>query len=98
MISLRRLGDPLERGGSLTLTIDGQSVTAHAGESVASVLLVEGFSVLRRSVRFAAPRSLFCGMGVCFECLVTVDGRPNLRACVTPVAEGMRVETGRVRR
>jgi hypothetical protein len=44
--------------------------------------------------RCAAPRGLFCGMGVCFDCLVTVDGRSGVRACITAASEGMTVETG----
>lgn len=93
MFTTRRLGEPRERGAALTLFVDGRRIEAHAGESIAAVLLVEGSPVLRRSSRLAAPRSVFCGMGVCFECLVTVNGRPNLRACMTPAEEGMRVET-----
>lgn len=94
MPGTRRLGEPRLRGAGLTLFVDGRTVDAHAGESVAAVLLAEGFVALRRSVRLAEPRGLFCGMGACFECLVRVNGRPNVRACMTPVEGGMRVETG----
>jgi predicted molibdopterin-dependent oxidoreductase YjgC len=85
---------PIRRGQQVDLTIDGQSVQAYAGETVAAVLLASGKLIFRRTEQNHAPRSLFCGMGICFDCLVTIDGVPNIRACLTPVAEDMVVETG----
>lgn len=93
MPAARRLGDPRLRGAELSLFVNGRMVLAHVGESVAAVLMAEGFSTLRRSARLAEPRGLFCGMGVCFECAVTVNGRPNVRACMTLVERDMQVET-----
>ena len=93
MPAARRLGETRLRGTPLTLFVDGRTVDAHEGESVAAVLQAEGSTALRRSARLAEPRGLFCGMGVCFECVVRVNGRPNVRACMTPVEGGMRVET-----
>ena len=78
----------------IAVVVDGQSVQAYPGETVATVLLALGRLVFRHTDRQHAPRGLFCGMGVCFDCLVTVDGQPNVRACVTPVKAGMVVETG----
>lgn len=94
MPALRRLGETHQRGAALTVFVDGRSVGAHAGESVAIVLLAGGCVTLRRSARLSEPRGLFCGMGVCFECVVKVNGRPNVRACMTPVEDGMAIETG----
>ncbi|HEY52625.1 MAG TPA: FAD-dependent oxidoreductase [Caldilineae bacterium] len=88
-----RLPEP-HRGRSIRLTLDGREVTAYEGETVAAVLLAEGQRTFRRTAHGDEPRSLFCGMGVCFDCLVTVDSRPHVRACLTPVREGMRVEVG----
>jgi predicted molibdopterin-dependent oxidoreductase YjgC len=82
----------IERGKSLTLQIDGQAVTAFEGETIAAVLLARGQRVFRRSAG-GQPRGLFCGMGICYDCLVTVNGTANLRACMTPVADGMVVDT-----
>lgn len=80
----------LERGPQLELTVDGRSVTAYLGESVAAVLLADGTDDLStRTTRAGDPRGLFCGMGVCFECLVVVDGVPNTRACMTWARPGM---------
>jgi aerobic-type carbon monoxide dehydrogenase small subunit (CoxS/CutS family) len=88
----RRLG-PLEGRQRLTVLVDGEPVAAFAGESVATVLLALGRHAFRHTEQ-GAPRGLFCGMGVCFDCLVTVDGVENVRACLTLVAEGMAIATG----
>ncbi|CAB4940987.1 unannotated protein [freshwater metagenome] len=85
------LGAALERGPEVTVTVDGRPVRAHVGESVAAVLIAEGPAALRRT-RGGDPRGVFCGMGVCFDCLAVVDGVPNTRTCMTWVADGMTVE------
>jgi predicted molibdopterin-dependent oxidoreductase YjgC len=84
------LGPGLARGPAVTVTLDGRAVTAHEGETVATALLAEGSPATRTTVT-GEPRGIFCGMGVCFDCLVVVDGVPNTRACMTPVAEGMAI-------
>jgi len=84
---------PVQRGPAITVTVNGQPVDAFAGETVAAVLLAAGQRIFRRTRQANAPRGLFCGMGICFECLVTVNGTPNTRACVTPVVNGMAIET-----
>ena len=83
-------GHGLERGARLSLTLDGRAVNAYEGETVAAVLLAEGH-IATRKTRSGSPRGVYCGMGVCFDCLVVVDGVPNTRACVTWVREGMDV-------
>jgi predicted molibdopterin-dependent oxidoreductase YjgC len=75
----------------LHFTFDGQELPAYEGETVAAALLAAGRRTFRRTARRGEPRGPFCGMGVCFECLVCIDGRPNRRACQVPVADGMRV-------
>jgi aerobic-type carbon monoxide dehydrogenase small subunit (CoxS/CutS family) len=87
----KRLG-PLEARQPVTVLVDGEPLPAFAGESVATVLLAHGRRTFRHTGQ-GAPRSLFCGMGICFDCLVTVDGVENVRACMTPVAEGMVIAT-----
>lgn len=79
--------------GRVTLIVDGQGVEADATASLAAALLAAGRPRLRAAPRSGEPRGLYCGMGVCFDCLVTVDGRPAVRACLTRVRDGMRVET-----
>jgi predicted molibdopterin-dependent oxidoreductase YjgC len=70
------------------LTLDERTVTAYEGETVAAMLLAEGH-LATRTTRGGSPRGVYCGMGVCFDCLVVVDGVPNTRACVTWVRDGM---------
>ena len=83
----------VERGERLTFMFDGDPHVAFRGESVAAALLAAGRRTLRSTPVRGEPRGVFCGMGVCFDCLVVIDGEPSRRACVTFVAEGMRVET-----
>ena len=78
----------------LRFVLDGESVDAPAGVSVAAaVWTLRGPSGLRVSVD-GEPRGPLCGMGTCFECLVTIDGRFGVRACMTPLVEGMVVDSG----
>lgn len=79
---------------AITVQVDRRPVAAAAGQTVAAVLLAQGIRQFRHTDRRGEPRGVFCGMGVCYECLVTVDGVPNVRACMTVVAPGMIVETG----
>jgi D-hydroxyproline dehydrogenase subunit gamma len=72
------------------LEVDGQPVTAPSGRSIAAALVEHGELRLRRGPG-GAPRGIYCGIGVCFECRVHVEGRGMVRACVTPVEDGMRV-------
>jgi predicted molibdopterin-dependent oxidoreductase YjgC len=72
------------------IVLDGRPVEAYEGETVAAVLLAEGEIETRTTVN-GEPRGIFCGMGVCFDCLVVVDGVPNTRACTTWVHDGMQV-------
>lgn len=88
----RRLREPAR---IVRIRVDGRAVEAAEGESVAAVLLVAGVVTLRRSAVNGEARGVHCGMGVCFECLVTIDGQSSVQACLTPVAEGMVIETGR---
>jgi predicted molibdopterin-dependent oxidoreductase YjgC len=82
----------VERGRTITITVDGMPLSAHAGETIAGALLSSGRRAWRHT-RHGQPRGLYCGIGLCFDCLVTVNGTPNVRACLTPVGAGMVVET-----
>lgn len=83
----------VQRGESITVQVDGRPVPAYAGETVAALLLAEGVRTFRHTAKDGQPRSLFCGIGICYDCLVTIDGVPNIRACMTPLAPGMAIET-----
>lgn len=78
----------------VTIDVDGQKVEAAEGALLGHVLHWVKGPRLRQSPRAGAPRGLYCGMGVCFECLVRVDGRDGVRSCLQPVRDGMTVETG----
>jgi predicted molibdopterin-dependent oxidoreductase YjgC len=82
--------------GTISLEIDGMVVNAAAGDTIATVLLAHGVQVFGYDERHQ-PRGIFCGMGVCFDCLVTVDGIADVRACMTLAEEGMRISTGTIR-
>ena len=79
-------------GPALAVTIDGQPHTARDGDSVAATLLAAGFAACRTTPVTGSARGPFCMMGVCFDCLVVIDGRPNQQACMIPAREGMRIE------
>ncbi len=81
------------RGAPFSFLLDTKPMEAYPGETIAAALLASGIRMLRRTDKAGAPRGLFCGMGLCFDCLVTVDGRPHLRACLTEVTPGMHVTT-----
>lgn len=74
--------------GTCRIEVDGGTVLARAGQTVAAALLDSGLAAWRRTRHTGRPRGVFCGIGVCFDCLVVVNGRPNVRACVTRVADG----------
>lgn len=75
------------------INVDGNVIEAYEGETIAAALLSAGIRIFRLSQKHKEPRGIFCGMGVCYDCLVTVDGLHAIRACLTPVVEGMQVET-----
>ena len=86
---------PDASGGDVVITIDGTPFTARAGDSVAAALLVAGRLACRTTPVTGAARGPFCMMGVCFDCLVTIDDRLNQQGCLIAVAPGMRVATPR---
>jgi D-hydroxyproline dehydrogenase subunit gamma len=83
---------PLRRGRSFTIVVDGESILAYEGETVAAALFASGRRSFRRT-RDGEARGIFCGMGVCQECIVMIDG-VNVRACVTPATPGAQIDTG----
>src|SRR6476659_563697 len=92
----RRL--PEAAGDTIAFTLNGAAATARAGDTVAAALLSEGVAYCRTTPVSGAKRAPYCMMGVCFECLVTIDGVGNRQSCLIPVREGMRVELQRGKR
>ena len=75
--------------GELTITFAGRTLSARAGDTIASVLLAHGIYVTRSTAASGSPRGPYCMMGACFECLAVVDGRADVQTCLTPVRDGM---------
>ena len=86
----KRLPESARR--EVSITVDGAPVAAREGDSVAAALLGSGSLACRTTPVSGAPRAPFCMMGVCFDCLVTVDGIANVQGCMTRVRDGMRIE------
>jgi len=72
---------------------DGKEITALAGEPIAAALAAAGIRVHRYTAERSEPRGIFCAIGQCTDCVMTVNGVPNVRTCITPVVAGMVVET-----
>jgi D-hydroxyproline dehydrogenase subunit gamma len=95
----KRLTAYIERGQSLTLCINGDTVSAYDGETIATVLFAENINIFYRT-RDNQPRAPYCNMGTCFECQVKVKKDSNadsstwVRACMTLAEEGMIITTG----
>lgn len=87
----RKLANP-NAPATVTIFIDGMPVKADAGEMVAGVLLRESRPHARTSPVSQSTRAPYCMMGVCFECIATIDGAPSIQTCMTEVKNGMRVE------
>jgi sarcosine oxidase subunit alpha len=76
----------------VTLSVNGTTVTVPAGAMVSAAVVLAGVSVFRKSIT-GEPRAPLCGMGICFECRVTIDGRPHSRSCQVPCKDSMKVTT-----
>jgi sarcosine oxidase subunit alpha len=81
----------LQRGKKIVFFVNGKATAAHAGETIHSALIAAGYRQFRKS-KTGQPRGVHCGMGVCYECLVTVNKGATRQACVTNVEEGMEIE------
>ena len=77
---------------SVTVVINGRSVAVPQGETVAAAVLAENIGYTRTTAVKQQPRAPFCMMGVCFDCLMVIDGVPNQQACMVQVRDGMRIE------
>ncbi|MGN6146422.1 MAG: (2Fe-2S)-binding protein [Mesorhizobium sp.] len=75
----------------ILFTFEGKEIAARAGDTVACALLQAGITAFRASVVTGEPRAPYCMMGVCFDCLVTIDGVANRQSCLTEVVAGMQV-------
>lgn len=77
----------------ITFTFNGATLTAPEGQSLAAALISHEERLTRYTRHQGSPRGLFCGIGICYDCLIVIDGERNQRSCITLVREGMKVET-----
>ena len=78
---------------NIEFTFDGEKIDAITGQSVAAALLAANQRTLRKTRFNNNERGVFCGIGVCFDCLVVIDGLANQRSCLTEIRAGMKVQT-----
>jgi hypothetical protein len=78
-----RITRGISREEPFYIQVNGKPVIAYPSETIATVLLASGRHVFRHTALSGEPRGLFCGMGVCFDCLVIINGHKNVRSCVT---------------
>ena len=84
---------PRSAGGAMvTVEVEGQALQVPAAASAAAAAMLAGLSSTRASPVNAEPRAAYCMMGVCFECLLVIDGEPSQQGCMVTVREGMRIE------
>lgn len=86
------LGVP-EKGEKIKFLFDGKEVEGYEGEPIAEALRANGLMVHRYTKKHHKPRGIFCAIGRCTDCVMVVNGVANTRTCITPLKEGMTVET-----
>jgi len=77
----------------ISFHFNGAKITGAEGQSVAAALIANGERELRRTRFGEEPRSIFCGIGICFDCVVTINGVANQRACLIEISNDMKVES-----
>jgi len=85
--------DDLKERKKVKIIVNGKILYAFEGEPIAAALYANGIKVLRHTPQYNEPRGVFCNRGRCTDCIMKVNGRPNVRTCITAVTEGMKIET-----
>ena len=83
----------VEKGRKVSFIFDGKEIEGYEGEPIAAALKAAGVMVHRYTQKEHKPRGIFCAIGRCTDCVMIVDGVPNVRTCITPLKEGMTVRT-----
>ena len=86
------IGD-YKKGRIVKFEYDGKAMEGCEGEPIAVALRANGVVIHRYTSKYGEPRGVFCAIGRCTDCVMIVDGKPNVRTCITPLAEGMKVQT-----
>lgn len=84
---------PLSDVPMVKIVVDGEPIEAREGEMIAAALIATGKKYFRKTIKTHEPRGIYCGIGRCTDCVMTVNGIPNVRTCITPVEDGMVIET-----
>jgi len=87
-----RVQHDITRKEPFYIQVNGEQIAAYPGETLAAALLAAGWHMFRHTALSGEPRGMFCGMGLCFDCLITLNGHPNVRACVTFAQPGDIIE------
>ncbi len=85
--------DYASRGPKVSITVNGRRIEAYAGEPIAAALVAAGMKVFRHTLKHKSPRGIYCAIGRCTDCVMVVDGTPSVRTCITPVRDGMVVQS-----
>ena len=91
-INNNKLAPPVQRGKPIQILVDGNLITAHEGETIAAALIANSQFTFRYTAKRGSPRGVYCGIGLCYECRMVVNEVPNVRACMTLVEPGMKVQ------
>lgn len=83
----------MEERKAVMITVNGREIRAFKGEAIAAAITAAGLRAFRKTPKLKEPRGFFCAIGRCTDCVMVVDGQPNVRTCVTPVREGMDIRT-----
>ncbi|MHB1391531.1 MAG: (2Fe-2S)-binding protein [Clostridia bacterium] len=82
----------LEEKKMVKICIDGNELMVYEGEMIAAALIANDINIFRYTKHKHNPRGIYCGIGRCTDCVMMVDGIPNVRTCITPAKEGMIIE------
>jgi len=91
----RRVEKGVQRGKSFEIEVDGERLVAYEGETLAAVLVAAGRRTFRWTEKKKHPRGMYCGIGLCHECMMVINGVPNTKACQTVATPGCQVKTQR---
>ena len=89
----RRIEKGVKRGRPFEIEVDGEKLVAYEGETVAAVLVASGRRTFRWTEKKKHPRGMYCGIGLCHECMMVINGVPNTKACQTLATQGCQVKT-----
>ena len=92
-ISTHPILGEIKKGRIVNFTYNGKELQGYEGEPIAAALKAQGVMVHRYTKKEHKPRGIFCAIGRCTDCVMVVNGQPNVRTCVTPLQDGMEIKT-----